>query len=217
MARDGGVVNRSAERSLDLAVGTVCNNGCRGCLWTRRLAFARHVDDNQPHQGSIRLAGREPTARPDLCDVIRSLHVRGATHVEVETNGRLLTYPRVVQQLREAGLGRLSIKLFANAAPVWDAHTRVPESFAQTMHGIEVVRREAPAVELCAILVPRRERGASLSELVEFAARLGFRAARVEMRLVKLDLTRLPELAAETRALRHSPPAGIQLEWARGS
>ncbi len=126
----------------------------------------------------------------------------------------MLAYPRYVRALREAGVSRFAIKLFANDAAEWDAHTRVPGSYEQTLRGIEVTRRLAPRIQLAATLVPRRDRGAGLHDLVECARRLGFEQARVELRLAKLDLSALQPLASDVRALRERPPLGMRVDVA---
>lgn len=198
-------------------VGHACNNGCRGCVWTRRLDLVPLITIPPPAEvrgRNVRLAGREPTLREDLPDIIRALRAAGATGVEIETNGRMLGFPKYVWSLREAGVTRLAIKLFAREASAWDAHTRVPGSCKQTLRGISVTRRVAPRVDLIAVLVPAREAGAGLRELVEFAGALGFTQARVELRLAKLDLAALPQLATDVRALREHPPAGMRVHVA---
>jgi molybdenum cofactor biosynthesis enzyme MoaA len=198
-------------------VGEACNNGCRGCLWTRRLDFIEPVRlpvREDLNGRGVRLAGREPTLRQDLPEIVGALRAAGASGVEIETNGRMLAYPRYVRTLRDAGVTRLAIKLFANDAAVWDAHTRVGGSYEQTLRGIDVSRRIAPRIRLAAVLVPRRDPGAGVHDLVECARRLGFEQARVELRLAKLDLTALRPLVADVRALRERPPVGMRVDVA---
>ncbi len=197
-------------------VGDTCNNGCRGCIWTRRLEFLPLINLPLPdvRGRGVRIAGREPLMRTDLVDLVRALHEAGATGVEIETNGRGLAVASSVQALRDAGVTRIAIKLFASEATSWDTHTRVPGSYAQTLRGIATTRRLAPRVDLVAVLVPRREEGAGLRDLLELARRLGFSQARIELRLAKLDLAALPALAADVRALRKRPPAGMRVEVA---
>jgi molybdenum cofactor biosynthesis enzyme MoaA len=203
--------------AVHFIVGETCNNGCRGCLWTRRLDFLPRIDLPIPEDvrgRGVRLAGREPAMRKDLVEVVSALRAAGASSVELETNGRTLPFAGVVQSLRDAGVTRLAIKLFATEEAAWEAHTRVPGSYAQTLRGIAVARRVAPRIDLIAVLVPRREPGAGLRELVEFARQLRFAQARVELRLAKLDLAALPAIAADVRALRRQPPAGMRVDVA---
>ena len=198
-------------------VGDTCNNGCRGCLWTRRLDFLPLInlplaEDVRGH--GVRLAGREPMMRKDLTEIVRSLRAAGASGVEIETNGRGLAFAGSVQSLREAGVTRIAIKLFSSDEAAWEAHTRAPGSYAQTLRGITVTRKLAPRIDLVAVLVPRRAAGAGLGELVAFARQLGFTQARVELRLAKLDLATLSAIAADVRALRQHPPAGMRVDVA---
>lgn len=203
--------------AVHFIVGYACNNGCRGCLWSRRLDLRPLVQlplAEDVTGRSVRLAGREPTLRSDLADVVRALSAAGATGVEVETNGRALVLPAYVQSLHAAGVTRLAIKLFGCNEAAWDAHTRVAGSFKQTLRGIAVTRCVAPRIDLVAVIVPRRDADAGLRPLVHFAHQLGFKQARVELRLAKLDLTALQPVAAEVRALRRNPPAGMRVDVA---
>ena len=201
--------------AVHFLVGRACNNGCRGCLWTRVLEQRQPVaiPFSENVQGRrVRLAGREPTMRTDLAALVGALVAAGASGIEIETNGRMLAYPGYVRSLCDAGVTRLMIKLFGRDEASWDEHTRLPGSFTQTLRGIEIVRRVAPRIELVALAVPRRTAGASLQDLVALARELAFQRVRVELRLAKLDLANLPQLAEEIRALRAGPPAGIQVD-----
>ena len=200
-------------------VGNTCNNGCRGCLWVRRLELLTPVTLPPPAEvrgRGVRLAGREPTMRSDITEVVRALHEAGAAGIELETNGRALCYPAYVKKLRDAGVTRLAVKLFGRDEAAWEAHTRAKGSFDQTLRGIETVRRVAPRVQLIALIVPRRDAGAGLAEMVEFARGLGFEQARVDLRLAKLDLGALRPLAAEVRRLRDNPPTGMRVDVSAG-
>jgi len=203
--------------AVHFIVGTTCNNGCRGCLWTKRLERVPLAVIPPPVEVAgrgVRLAGREPTLRNDLAEVVAALREAGATGIEIETNGRMFGYARYLTSLRDAGVTRLAIKLFGCNEDVWDAHTRAPGSYEQTLRAIDVIQRLTPRIDLVAVIVPRREAGAGLRELVDFAGALKFRRARVELRLAKLDLTALPALDAEVRALRRQPPNGLHVDVA---
>lgn len=198
-------------------VGTTCNNGCRGCLWTKRLGLMPAVSVPLPvdvRGQRVRLAGREPTLRADLAEIVGALRAAGADGIEIETNARMFAYARYVQTLRDAGVTRIAVKLFGADEAVWDSYTRVPGSYEQTVRAIDRIQRLAPRIDLVAVLVPRREPGARLEELIALARELHFRRARVELRLAKLDLTALPALAAEIRALRRQPPNGLRVDIA---
>ncbi|MEK6608851.1 MAG: radical SAM protein [Myxococcota bacterium] len=212
-------MGQAARLHADLTVGGGCNNGCKGCLWTRRLTSAPRASVPVPESVAgrfVRLAGREPTVRADLVQLVQALRAGGATGVEIETNGRMLAYSKYVRAIHRAGLDRAAIKLFGVDATSWEAHTRVPGSFAQTLEAIATVRREAPQITLVAVLVARREPGARLDELLTFALSLGFAHVRVDLRLAKLDLAALPALLSLARELRRAPPKGVSLDFSAG-
>lgn len=200
--------------ALHYFVERTCNNGCRGCLWPRMFDSRQVIGTPSAEDidgRGVRLAGREPTLRADLPQVVTALIAAGAPSVEIETNGRMLSYPSYVRALREAGVTRFVIKLFGCDQSSWEAHTRAPGSFLQTLRGIEVARRMAPKIDLVALVVPRRDPSTGMRQLVQFARERGFRRIRVELRLAKLDLTALPTLADDIRQLRSQLPADTQL------
>lgn len=194
----------STTGELQAPVGTGCNNGCAACVWTRRLDFsdptalplAMDVAGKR-----VVLAGREPTLRADLPELIAALKAAGASVVELETNARRLTTPRYVRSLVDAGLDELTVKLFATTPEAWDQHTAAPGSFFQTLRALALVTLAAPSLAIRAMLVPGVEPGARLAELLAFASDLGVSSVRVSLRLAKLDLLGLDSLAAELRGV----------------
>ena len=61
--------------------------------------------------GRVRLTGGEPLVRKGLPGLVRMLkEIDGLDEISLTTNGILLT-PRVVAELKEAGLGRLNVSL----------------------------------------------------------------------------------------------------------
>ena len=202
--------SRGAER-LGLGVGPMCNNGCDPCLWSRRLEFRPKASlpaDAAVHGKVIQLAGREPTLMTDLPALIRGLREAGAVRVEIDTNGRRLAYPAYVRALDAAGLDSVTVKLFGVDAAGWDARTREPGSFAQTLEGMANLHHLAPGITLTGLIVPGREPGSRLHELVEFAGSIGLTRLRVVIRLARQDS------AGPGRARRHDVvPRGCR-DWA---
>ncbi len=193
-----GAAPRGSGR-IALAVGPGCNNGCQPCVWARRLDIRARVSTaGEPSVAGkvVELAGREPTVANDLPGTVRRLREAGAVGVGVETNGRRLVYPAYVRALDAAGLDELTIKLFGTDAATWDAHTREPGSFAQTMQGMATLQQLAPGIELTAMIVPGRQAGSRLQELVAFAGSLGLSRVRAVLRMARQDLLALGELEA---------------------
>ncbi len=188
----------SAER-VGLGVGRSCNNGCDPCVWSRRLEFREQatLPVTAPVAGKVvQLAGREPTIVADLPALVRGLREAGAVRVEMDTNGRRLLYPAYVRSLDEAGLDAVTVKLFGADAASWDAHTREPGSFAQSLQALAVIHRLAPRTTLGGMIMPETKRGSRLAELVGLARDIGLARLRVVLRLAKQDLLALDEVAA---------------------
>ena len=196
----------SGERARFVASDR-CNNGCSPCVFERRIdadsALTLPIESDVLGR-DVMLAGREPTMRDDLPDVIRAIKAAGAARVSIETNGRRLAYPSYARSLAAAGLDAIVVRLFGADAATWDAHTQVSGSFAQTMSGLAIVSLATPAVALSAVAYPRFDAGATLRELASFANSIGMPATRFVLRVENQDLLTLDRLASEVRELKGS-------------
>jgi hypothetical protein len=196
--------SRQTTGELLGSVGTDCNNGCVACVWTRRLDFSDPI--TLPLVADVAgkrvvLAGREPTQRADLPELIAALKAAGAAVIELETNARRLTTPRYIRALVDAGLDEVTVKLFATTPEGWDQHTEAPGSFFQSLRALALVSLAAPGLAIRGLVVPGVEPGTRLSELLAFASELGIPSVRVSLRLAKLDLLGLERLAAELQGV----------------
>lgn len=128
-----------------IKVGYGCNDHCSFC----HTLDVRHVDAEasevhakierakQLGHSMVVLSGGEPTIRPEL--------VRWAEHVArldmdfgLVTNGRMLSYPALVEQLMERRLRYVYLSLHGGTAKVHDLMVR-SEAFEQTYGAIEVL------------------------------------------------------------------------------
>jgi molybdenum cofactor biosynthesis enzyme MoaA len=158
--------------------------------------------------------------RDDLPHLVKALRDGGARRIDLETNGRRLVYPNYVRALAAAGVDVLRVKLFGADAATWDAHTRAPGSFAQTVEGLAFAARFAPSIRLTAVIVPRDEQGARMKELVALATQLGFDHVSVQLRLAQHDLLGLDALLESVSAIttlasespREGPRVSISVE-----
>jgi hypothetical protein len=200
-ARGAGL---ATEESIRLAVGASCNNGCQPCVWARRLSFGPLVTSPLPPVAGkkVLLSGREPTMLEDLPERVRELRAAGAGRVEIHTNGRRFVYPRFVRALDAAGLDSASVKLFGADAAAWDAHTREPGSFAQTVEGMAVLAQVAPRVTLSGMIFPGKDAGSRLGEMIAFSQSLGLARVIVVLRLARQDLLGLGDLESQVRAIQ---------------
>src|SRR5713101_8472025 len=125
----------------------------------------------------IRITGGEPLVRVGVDDYISRLHALGVEDLSMTTNGHLLA--ERCERLMQAGLRRINISLDSLDAGKFEHITRT-KSFANVMHGIDVVQKSrlAPA-KVNAVLV----RGLNDDEVEAFA---GFARERgVIMRFIE--------------------------------
>jgi len=137
------------ERRVDVKVGFSCNNRCLFCVQgdkrhkvgdfstdevLKTLAEARATAD------SIVFTGGELTIRKDVVDLVRHAKSLGFGVIQIQTNGRMLAYPEVVDRLIESGANEFSPALHGHIAALHDWLTGSPGSFDQTCAGIKNVK-----------------------------------------------------------------------------
>jgi len=125
-----------------------CNNRCRFCPLAPGVALAGGDEGTLGErvaaaraQGASRLvlAGGEPTLADELIGAVARARALGVTDVVVQTNGRRLAYRGYAASLVAAGVTALEVSLHGPNKAVHDYHTRVPNSFRQTLAGLEHV------------------------------------------------------------------------------
>ncbi len=176
-----------SERT-DLKVGFACNNRCVFCaqgekrrevglvplpelLERMRAAF-------RPGRGIV-LTGGEPTIRKDLLRLIAAARAAGYAPIQVQTNGRMLGYPEVVEALLRAGATELSPALHGASAEVHDGLTRAPGSFEQTLRGMR--NAVASGATVVTNTVVQRGNLDCLGATLELLADAGVRQAQLAM------------------------------------
>jgi cyclic pyranopterin phosphate synthase len=105
----------------------------------------------------VRLTGGEPLLRKGLTDLLRELSaLRTNTGEKLDlaltTNGHLLEAQAT--QLKQAGLGRITVSMDAVDAATFERITRVPGSFAHVLRGIRAAQAAglAPVKVNCVLL-----------------------------------------------------------------
>ena len=137
----------------DLKVGFACNNQCVFCAQGEKRARCGAIDFEAlcerlrvlraPGRGLV-LTGGEPTLHRQIVPLVRYAARLGFSPIQIQTNGRMLAYERVVRSLLEAGATEFSPSLHGSTADVHDALTRARGSFAQTTPGSGTSSRRAP-------------------------------------------------------------------------
>jgi radical SAM protein with 4Fe4S-binding SPASM domain len=135
----------SAPFKADLALTYACNNACAHCyneparfeMDSLRLAGWTQVLDTLAEVGvpHVILTGGEPTLHPDLPAIVRHADELGLI-VGMNSNGRRLADPRLVETLTDAGLNHVQITLESCRADVHDGMVGREGAFDQTVAGI---------------------------------------------------------------------------------
>lgn len=159
------------------------------------------------------IEGGEPLHRPDFLDILR--HVAGQFHVQLRSNGTLVT-PEVARVLREeCGLATLLVDIMGPDAATHDAATGVAGSFARALDGIRAAL--AAGIETQVLTIMTRHNAARLQDWIEMAAGLGvatvgvlrpYPLGRMKRRWAEHALS-LAEMMDALAALR--PPAGMRV------
>ncbi len=174
------------QRRLDLKVGFSCNNRCTFCAQGDKRAHSRaflgkelaqKLLDGRHNASGLVLTGGEPSVHKDILALVRLAKHLGYDPIQLQTNGRLLSLPRVLRAFLEAGVNEVSPSLHGPTAEIHEALTRAPGSFAQSAAGI----RDAVAsgVPVITNSVVTKLNLAVLPELVELLVDLGVQQAQL--------------------------------------
>jgi len=172
----------------DIKVGFACNNRCVFCAQGEKRRGTPRIDPAEirrrmraayrPGSGLV-LTGGEPTLRKDLPRLVALARALGYQPIQVQTNGRMLSYPAVVRRLLDAGVTELSPALHGPDASVHDALTRAPGSYDETLAGIRNAVRSGARVVTNTVVV--RGNLHVLSETIERLAEQGVRHAQLAL------------------------------------
>ncbi len=134
---------------IDLKVGFSCNNRCRFCVQgdkrdrypdkdTETLFEA--LEAGREHAEEVVFTGGEATVRKDLPQLVAHAKKIGFKVIQLQTNGRMLSSKRAVDQLVDAGVTEFSPALHGPTAEIHDTLTGAPGAFKQTVRGIRNVK-----------------------------------------------------------------------------
>lgn len=146
-------VARQEER-VHVSLGAVCNNNCVFCMEEDR--DARYANNSamtrdrvrwilEAHRGAeeVCFTSGEPTTRPELPELAAIARSLGYRRVSVMTNGRRLSHLPYTALLAKSGMNRFYVSIHGHEARLHEGLTRTPESFAQTVAGLDAVAKLA--------------------------------------------------------------------------
>ncbi len=167
-------------KRLDLKVGYACNNNCRFCAQahnkhlpqpsTRELEkkIERGYEDGCT---GIVFTGGEPTIRRDLVHLVAHARSVGYELIQIQTNGRLLYYEKLVQDLVRAGVTEFSPALHGATPEVHEYLTRARGSWKQTVTGIINIKKHGLPVITNTVIT--KTNYTTLPEIVSLLLNLG--------------------------------------------
>ncbi len=165
---------------VDLKTGFSCNNRCRFCVQgdKRRQYTDKSTEEllalletARADADELVFTGGEVTIRPDLTRLVQRARALGFRTIQVQTNGRMLSYMKAARALVTAGVTEFSPALHGPDAALHDGLTQAPGSFEQTVRGIKNVKRLGRRVITNTVIT--RANAARLPELARLLVSLG--------------------------------------------
>jgi MoaA/NifB/PqqE/SkfB family radical SAM enzyme len=178
----------SQGRRLHINTGAFCNNNCLFCMEgdrdgrfladnSIRAAEVRTILEHNRDAEEVCFTSGEPTTNPELVQLVRWARELGYARISIMTNGRMLSHVPAARRLVDAGMSRFYISIHGHEAQLHDGLTRTPDSFAQTVRGIVVVkalaRQSAHPVDLHTCTVVNKRNLPWLPHLYRFLRERG--------------------------------------------
>jgi MoaA/NifB/PqqE/SkfB family radical SAM enzyme len=214
----------------DVKVGFACNNRCVFCAQGEKRArcgaitleeLVRRLEDVRGDRRAPRglvLTGGEPMLHKNILGLVRAAKALGFDPIQLQTNGRLLSYDQAIRAVVAAGVNEISPSLHGSTAAVHDALTRAPGSFEQSRDGIRnAVATGLPVVTNSVVV---RDNVHDLPALIALLAELGVKHAQLAfvhpvgtaLTLLNDVVPRLPDVSRAVAAARTIADAhGMQL------
>lgn len=170
-------------RAFYLYMSTSCNLACRHCWITPRFV------DSKPDPGDVidvealcdavreakplglnhaKLTGGEPLLHPRYREIVEMLTAEGL-HMDMETNGTLMT-PELARYLKEqTTVGFISVSLDGADAETHDRFRGVPGSHAATLNGLDALV-EAGYANAQVIMCVHRDNRAQIEGVIRLAS-----------------------------------------------
>lgn len=165
---------------IDLKLGFSCNNRCRFCVQGDKrhrvgdldtASLEQRLEEGRAYADGVVFTGGEVTVRRDLPALVAFARDLGYHTIQIQTNGRMLAYPKLCESLIAAGANEFSPALHGHTAELHDYLTRAKGSFRQTVQGIRnLVSLGQPVITNSVIT---RSSYRHLPELAELLVRLG--------------------------------------------
>jgi len=129
-----------------IIVGYECNNKCIFCIDSNKRTLpakstyevvSEMVSARKRGTTYLEIIGGEETVRPDFLYLIRMAKCLDFKQIVVATNGRMLAYRFLAEQIIEAGVTSIIFSIHGHNEKIHDSLTCAKGSFKQLMKGIK--------------------------------------------------------------------------------
>jgi cyclic pyranopterin phosphate synthase len=148
------------QERVHILTGAICNNNCLFCMEEDRDGryetnsattddVVRRILDQSRGCEEVCFTSGEPTTNSRLPQWVKWAKEHGVPRISVMTNGRALAYEKYSKILVACGMNRFYVSIHGHEQKLHESLTRTPQSFEQTVAGIEMVNKLKPyGVEL---------------------------------------------------------------------
>jgi GTP 3',8-cyclase len=158
----------------------------------------------------LRVTGGEPTARPELTEIIQRLSMLPLDDLAMTTNG--LTLVRDAPRLKEAGLRRVNVSL-DSLDPARFAQLTGVDALPRVLAGIATARAAGLEPIKLNTVVVRGQNDREIPELLLFAAKLGLDIRFIELMPMGPLASQWRERYVTELEMRHTL-GGVVVHWA---
>jgi MoaA/NifB/PqqE/SkfB family radical SAM enzyme len=140
----------SSKKRLSLQITPQCNNQClfcnQGCQDRKQkisLDQIKNIISEGARKGCqlLTITGGEPTLKPDvLISSVKYAKQQGYSGISLMTNGRMMAYQYLAQELIDAGVDQFGISIHGSKPEINDLLTQSPGSFDQTIQGLRNIK-----------------------------------------------------------------------------
>lgn len=165
-------------KRVDIKTGFLCNNNCRFCVQAHKKhlgnrpteAIKRGLKEARKRCDEVVFTGGEVTIRKDFFELVGYAKKVGYPLIQIQSNARMFSSLEFCKKTIDAGASGFGPALHGYCAEQHDFLTRSPGSFAQTVRGIQNLKKLGQQVITNSVVVKSNYR--NLPELAKLLVKL---------------------------------------------
>ncbi len=167
-------------KRADIKLGFSCNNNCIHCVIADKRGVYKDktideikdeiTDAAKKGCDEVVLTGGEPSIRKDLLDIARHASQSGIKNIQMQTNGRMLSYKDFCRQVVNAGVTDFVVAVHGHVPELHDYITANAGGFLQTVTGIKNLKGLGQRVAINVVV--SRPNYRNLSEIANLLVKL---------------------------------------------